>query len=322
MTRILFFLLLFAMKLAEYIRDLLYRYECVIIPEFGGFVTNAQPARISAYSNTFYPPSKRLTFNNHLKNNDGLLANYIASVDKVPFKSAMNFIRFEVKQWKEELAKEDLFLEHIGKLSLENDKILFEPQKKVNYLTEAYGLGTVVSGEIKREVYKKEVEEVEEKAPILITETARKKSNYLKYAAVFLLGLSVLGWGGYQLHKDYTHQQEIATAKKQQKIIEQKVQQATFIVSDPLPSIVLDATKTLYPYHVIAGAFRYPENADRMVKILKNQGFENARILGVNQWGLTQVSFNSFDTRNEAMTTLSTVRKTMNEDAWLLVQDL
>ncbi len=322
MTGIVFFSLLFAMKLAKYISDLLYRYECVIVPEFGGFVTNVQPARISVYSNTFYPPNKRLTFNNHLKNNDGLLANYIASVDKVPFKSAMNFIKFEVKQWKEELAKTDLFLEQIGKLSQQGDNLLFEPEKEVNYLTDSYGLGTVVSAEIKREVYKKQVEEVEEKAPILVTEQAKKKPNYLKYAAIFIIGLSILGFGAYQLHNDYKQKQEIAVAKEQQKVIEQKVQQATFIVSDPLPSIIIDATRTTYPYHVIAGAFRFPENADRMVRILKDQGFKNARILGINQWGLTQVSFNSFDTRNEALQTLTTVRKTMNEDAWLLVQDL
>lgn len=322
MTNILFFILLLAMTLAKYISDLLYRYECVIVPEFGGFITNNQSARISSYSNTFYPPTKRLTFNNHLKNNDGLLANYIASVDKVPFKSAMNFIRFEVNRWKEDLAKTDLFLDQIGKLSSDGDKIFFEPQKEVNYLTESYGLGAVVSSEIKRETYKKQVEEIEEKAPILVTEQAKEKPNYLKYAAIFVLGLSLLGFGGYQLYKERAYRQEVAAAKKQQKAIEQKVQQATFIVSDPLPSIVIDATRTTYPYHVIAGAFRFPDNADRMVKMLKDQGFKNARILGVNQWGLTQVSFNSFDSRYDALQNLYTVRKTMNEDAWLLVQDL
>lgn len=322
MTGCQFFIHLFAMTLSEYITDLLYRYECVIIPEFGGFVTNTQSARISNYSNTFYPPSKKLSFNNHLKNNDGLLANYIASVDKMPFKSAMNFIRFEVNRWKEELANSDVTLDGIGTLSLDNDKILFEPQKEVNYMTDAYGLGTVVSSEIKRETYKKQVEKLEEKAPILMHKTVKERPNYLKYAAIFIIGLSLLSLAGYQLYQDRSHKIEVATAKEQQKIIEQKVQQATFIVSDPLPSILLNATRTTYPYHVIAGAFRFPENADKMVNLLQEQGFSNARILGVNQWGLTQVSFESFDTRSEALDSLFSLRKSMNEDAWLLVQDL
>ena len=317
-----FFIHLFAMTLSEYITDLLYRYECVIVPEFGGFVTNTQSARISNYSNTFYPPSKKLTFNNHLKNNDGLLANYIASVDKMPFKSAMNFIRFEVNQWKEELANTDVTLEGIGTLSLDDGKIVFQPQKEVNYLTDSYGLGTVVSSEIKREVYKKQVEELEEKAPILVQEREKERPNYLKYAAIFILGLSLLSLAGYQLYQDQEHKREVAASKEQRKEMNEKIQQATFIVSDALPSIILDANRTTYPYHVIAGAFRFPENADKMVKLLQDQGFENARILGINQWGLTQVSFDSYDTRSDALNSLYKLRKSMNEDAWLLVQDL
>ena len=251
-----------------------------------------------------------------------MLANYIASVDKMPFKCAMNFIKFEVKQWKEELLDTDLVLDKIGKLSLKEDNIIFEPQAETNYLTESFGLSSVVSSEIKREVYKKQVEKIEKKAPILITEQAKESPNYLKYAAIFLLGLSVLGFGGNELYKNYKDNQQIAVAKEQQKEIEGKIQEATFIVSDELPSILLNATRTTYPYHVIAGAFRFPENADKKVKQLKAQGFENARILGINQWGLTQVSFDSYDSRNQALQNLSAVRESMDRDAWLLVQDL
>ncbi len=310
------------MKLAEYISDLLYRYECVIVPDFGGFVTNTKSAKVSSYSHTFYPPHKKLTFNNHLKNNDGLLANYISSVDKMPFKCAMNFIKFEVKQWKEELLNTDLVLDKIGKLSLKDEIILFEPQTEINYLTESFGLSNVVSSEVKREVYKKQVEQIEKKAPILITEQAKKSPDYLKYAAIFLLGLSVLGFGGNELYKNYKNNQQLAADKEIKKRTDAKIQEATFIVSDELPSVLLNVSRTAYPYHVIAGAFRFPENADNKVKQLKSQGFKNARILGVNQWGLTQVSFDSYDSRSEALQNLSTVRVSMDKDAWLLVQEL
>ena len=116
------------MKLSTYISDLLYRYECVIIPNFGGFVSNTISAEITDNFKSFHPPCKRLTFNNHLKNNDGLLANYIASVDKMPFKTAMNFIQFEVDEWIDTLRNSDIILDKIGKLSLEGDNIIFEPQ--------------------------------------------------------------------------------------------------------------------------------------------------------------------------------------------------
>jgi len=80
------------MTLANYINDLLYRYDCVIVPDFGGFVTNAISAKVNQFSHTFYPPTKQITFNSHLKNNDGLLANYIASSENVSFEKAVEFI--------------------------------------------------------------------------------------------------------------------------------------------------------------------------------------------------------------------------------------
>ena len=320
MKAILFFLHLFLVKLCSYISDLLYRYECVIIPNFGGFVTNTKSAEIDNYSKSFHPPTKILTFNNHLKNNDGLLANYIASVDKMPFKTAMNFIQFEVEEWINRLKNEDIVLDKVGKLSLEGDNIIFEPQVEVNYLTESYGLSTFVSPEIKRETYIKQAEELKEKAPIFVSEKS-KTPNYLKYAALFVLGLSVLGFAGNKLYKDYQNRQGVLTLQKQQQQQQKIIQEATFIVSDPLPSITLNAKTATKPYHVIAGAFRFPENAERKMKQLLGLGF-NARILGVNQWGLTQVSFDSYDTNQEARQGLVVIRETIAKDAWLLIQDL
>ncbi len=310
------------MKLSTYISDLLYRYECVIVPDFGGFVTNAQSAIISSYSKTFYPPHKLITYNGHLKNNDGLLANYIASVDKMPFEHAMNFIKFEVSQWREELEETDLFLEGIGKLSLDkNDAIIFEPQTDTNYLTSAYGLSSFIIPEIKRETYIKQVEKLEEKAPILISEHKKEVPNYLKYAAIFVIGLSVLGFGGNAFYKNYKNKQQIIIAQKEQKQVEDKIQKATFIVSEVLPSVHLNVSLDKKPYHVIAGAFRYPENAVRKVNQLKMKGYK-ARILGINQWGLTQVSFDSYDNRADALNNLYRLKKAESEEVWLLVQDL
>ncbi len=300
---------------------MLYRYECVIIPDFGGFVTNTKSARIGTNAKEFHPPSKVLTFNNHLKNNDGLLANYIASVDKMPFKTAMNFIQFEVQEWLQKLQHEDITLDNVGTLTLDGENIIFEPQKNINYLTESFGLSSFVSPEIKRETYIKEVEELEEKAPILVSQKSKAAPNYLKYAAIFVVGLSILGLAGNQLYKDYQNKRQIKAEAKQLDQQNKIIQEATFIVSDPLPSITLNAQIASKPYHVIAGAFRFPQNAERKVLQLKELGF-NARILGVNQWGLTQVSFESYDTNQEAREGLVVIRQTISEEAWLLIQDL
>ncbi len=307
------------MKLANYISDLLYRYECVIVPEFGGFVSNNKSAKVDKINNTLHPPYKQITFNSHLKNNDGLLANYIASADRIPYESALNFIRFEIEIWLDKIKNDDLFLDSIGSFSLVNNKLHFEPQKRINYLTSSFGLSNIVIPEIKREVYKKEVEKLEEKAPILITPERRKAPSYLKYAAIFILGLSVLGIGG-KIYKNYQTNRQIVVAKEHQSIINQKIENATFVISKPLPTLNLEVnTVNNKSFHVIAGAFRFPENAKKKLSQLKAAGY-HARILGVNKWGLTIVSFDSYDSERDAINNLNRIKRNEDEKAWLLIQ--
>jgi CCDC81-like HU domain protein/sporulation related protein len=307
------------LKLDNYISDLLYRYECVIVPNFGGFVTNNRSAIIDVENNTLLPPNKQITFNAHLKNNDGLLANYIASVDKISYDCALNYILFEIEAWQKKLKLQELFLDRIGSFSFENNKLVFEPQHKINYLTTSFGLSNVVSHEIKRETYKKQVVKLEEKAPLIITPERKKAPNYLKYAAIFILGISVLGFGG-KLYSDYQNKQLVVAAKKQQEIIEQKIENATFVITKPLPALDLKVERQKKNFHVIAGAFRIPGNAYRKVEQLKKDGYD-ARILGINRWNLNVVSFGSFSTREEAYESLIKYKKHVDRDAWLLIQE-
>ena len=106
------------MNLANYINDLLYRYDCVIVPDFGGFVTNKIGASIDKSTATINPPSKQITFNSHLNNSDGLLANYIASSENISFEKASTAIALSVINWQNVLQKEPLKIGTIGVLAL------------------------------------------------------------------------------------------------------------------------------------------------------------------------------------------------------------
>ncbi|MGB5243237.1 MAG: SPOR domain-containing protein [Lutimonas sp.] len=308
------------MKLANYISDLLYRYDCVIIPTFGGFVTNQKSARIDAFSNTFYPPYKQISFNSQLTDNDGLLANYIASTDNMKYECALNYIKFEIEEWKKKLKTQDIDIDAIGTISEVNDKLIFEPSDKVNFLTSSFGLSDFTCREVKREELKKQVVELEQKAPITFTPESKKAPNYLKYAAAFIIGISAIGFGG-KLYRDYQENQMATIIETEQNALEQKIEKATFEISKPLPAIKVEITAQKKNYHVIAGAFRYPENANVRVEQLKAAGF-NARILGVNKWGLTIVSFDSFKTREESEIQLEQIQRNEEKDAWILYQEL
>jgi len=299
------------MILANYIKDLLFRYDCVIIPSFGGFVTNKVSATFQEETSSFSPPYKQISFNNNLKDNDGLLANHIASVESISFEKANKFIEDSVFDWKKIIEKETLEIEKLGCLKLNDRKqIIFNPTNDVNYLTSSFGLSSVTQSSLKR--YKEVV------TPLVTPNVTitNNISTLIKYAASAAI-LLTLGFLGTNLHQENKQLEILAVNEK---ALEKKIQSATFTITNPLPTIELNAVKKIKtPFHIVAGSFQFPENAKRKVKQLEQKGY-NAKIIGTNKWGLTQVAFKSFTTRIEATKALYNIKKTESKDAWLLVK--
>ncbi|WP_299248893.1 SPOR domain-containing protein [uncultured Lacinutrix sp.] len=311
------------MQLETYISDLLYRYECVTVPEFGAFLSQRVSATVHETTNAFYPPKKRLSFNEQIQTNDGLLARYIADVEKIPFETANEKIAKRVKSLKSNLTEgTTLSFDNIGDLKLNVEgKIEFDPSYHLNYLTDAFGLSQLVSPAVTREVYKEEVEAIEKVIPLIITPERRKTKPYLKYAAIALIALTISGLvsGNYYVN-EIKSQNQIAQEEANTQL-ETKIQEATFIISNPLPAATLNVSKQSGNYHIVAGAFRVEENCLTKVKQLQEQGFK-ARKIGINKYGLHQVAYASFNDRNEALRELNSIRQNNNESAWLLVKDL
>ncbi len=299
------------MILAKYISDLLYRYECVIIPGFGGFVTNEISARVNQFTHTFYPPSKQLTFNSHLQNNDGLLVNYVASSRGISYSKAVDYIQEEVLMWNSHLTNEELELENIGSFHLNtNGKLIFEPTTVVNYLTSSFGFNSYVSPAVKR---------IASQEKVIPVHTTGKTPGFIRYAAAAAI-IFALGTVGLKEYQKFEYNNLVAQAEQKQQQVEKSIQEATFVISNPLPTITLNVAKEIQNYHIIAGAFRNPANAEKKLQELLQKGF-NARILGVNKWNLTPVAYESFSLRNEALNSLNSVRKSDSKDAWLLVKE-
>ena len=164
------------MNLAKHITDLLYRYDCVIVPDFGGFVTQQIGAKLTNDAQTFYPPAKQVAFNGHLKHNDGLLANYVTSTEKMSFEEAATAISLTVAKWQQALKTSEIQLDGLGILSLnKNQQIIFEPKKEINFLTASFGLSAVVSAAVNRPVV-----QVKQLIPIVTTERKKNNSNIYK----------------------------------------------------------------------------------------------------------------------------------------------
>ncbi len=311
------------MQLEPYISDLLYRYECVTVPEFGSFLTRRTSATIHETTHAFYPPKKVLSFNEQIQENDGLLARYIADVEKIPYEEASKKIKKRVKYLKSYLVEgETIAFENIGSLSLNNEgKMLFEPSYNFNYLTDAFGLSQFTSPQVTREIHKETVEAIEKVIPIAVTPQRRQSRGYLKYAAVGLIALTIGGFAAsnYYVNQIETHNQLAQEEANTQ--LETKIQEATFVINNPLPAVTLNVKKQYGNYHIIAGAFRVEENSDKKVDQLKDLGYA-ARKIGTNKYGLHEVVYASYEDRLEALQALRDIKKTHNKEAWLLVKEI
>ena len=311
------------MQLATYINDLLYRYECVIIPGFGALLTQYHSAQIDSVTNTFYPPGKTLSFNRQLQTNDGLLANYVASVEKCSYESALQKIRNFTGRLSLQLSEGNtISIINIGDFSLnEENSVQFVPSKKQNFNTAAFGLTSFISPKINREVYKENIEALEEKVPVLFTPERRFAKPYLKYAAIALIAISITGFGGLKLYEGQVQKYNFVEKQRANTLVENQIEEATFIIENPLPTLNFTLSKQSGKYHIIAGAFRIKSNVDRKIQQLFKKGYD-ANMIGINKYGLHQVAYSSYETRLEAIQALRIIKRTDNPDAWLLVQEL
>ncbi|NIJ44065.1 hypothetical protein FHR24_000504 [Wenyingzhuangia heitensis] len=296
------------MQLSKYISDLLYRYECVMVPNFGGFVSNTLASQLDSENQIFTPPSKNISFNVNLQQNDGLLVNHVATSLNVTYDESVQIIQKTVENWKQDLQNAPLLLQNIGQFTFINNQLSFEPIDKINYLTSSFGLSDVDANYVLRNTIITPQQEV-----------IRKKS-YTKYiaAAAIATGLFI---GANTYISNLANQQEIVA---QQEITHQ-IQQASFNILTPLPSITLNVEKkeveaVRYKYHIIAGAFKDETNAVKKVSLLNKKGYKSS-IIGLNKWGLTQVSYQSFNNKREAINTLNKIRKVDNKHAWLFVNE-
>jgi len=317
------------MALENYISDLLYRYNCVVVPGFGAFLTQKNSARINHITNTFSAPNKSIVFNRQLTTNDGLLVSYVSDSEKISFESALIEIEQQVKSWQQILVQEtSLNLKNIGSLSKNaEDKILFQPASEPNYLTSSFGLSNFNSLPVTREVLKEEVVELEENIPFVISPERRETKGfrpYLKYAAILLLAFST-GVTGFRAYQQQRTNEQVARQDAQEYVTKQ-IQEATFFDLSPLelPTVTVEASSAISPkvfegemHYIVAGAFRVKDNANRKIAQLKAQGF-NAAYYGTNAYGLHMVTYDSYSNSTDALIALREIKRTESKDAWLL----
>ncbi|WP_205500689.1 HU domain-containing protein [Rufibacter psychrotolerans] len=180
----------------SHIKSLLYAYDCVIIPDFGGLITHYAPAKIHPVKHTFTPPSKRVAFNEQLKVNDGLLISTLAQQQKWPMPQAQIAVAEFVQELKHQLLTQHRFeLQDVGVFRYNAErKVVFENLESDNFLENSFGLPELVAKPIAgketlvlRGNYQDQPAQTPEK------KTGRFRKLYRVGASLVLGGLSLAG---------------------------------------------------------------------------------------------------------------------------------
>lgn len=126
----------------NHIKELLFEQDCVVIPDFGGFVTNFDCAKVDKAEEYIKPAQKWLAFNGLLKNDDGLLSNYIAKNEGVSRDVANLKIKLFVETAKKGIRFNQRFdIAGVGTFTEnEEGKIQFNPSENSNFLGDSFGL--------------------------------------------------------------------------------------------------------------------------------------------------------------------------------------
>ena len=130
------------LELELHIIRLLLDNDCVIVPNFGGFIAHHVHAYYDAEVNAFFPPSRTVGFNPRLTMNDSLLAQSYVDAYDISYPEALDRIGESVEKIKQTIETKGAYtLNCIGTIiKANNSQYDFRPCK-VKILTPAnYGL--------------------------------------------------------------------------------------------------------------------------------------------------------------------------------------
>lgn len=129
-------------ELNRHIEVLLLENDCVIVPDFGGFMAHHVDARYDEADGSFIPPIRTIGFNPQLKINDSVLIHSYIEAYSLSYPEALTRVEAEVNELRTKLYEQGSYeLTNVGLLSINVDgNIEFTPNE-AGILTPAfYGL--------------------------------------------------------------------------------------------------------------------------------------------------------------------------------------
>ena len=318
---------------AYYISELLYLHDCVIVPEFGGFVGNRKSAELNKTTGALTPPSKQILFNRNLTTNDGLLISHITQQEGITQEKAQQEVNKFVTESNNKLTTSKVLrITKIGLFTVgKENNIIFLQDSSENYNLEAFGMKPTYNKSIVRNT---ETQTQVEQTIQTLTTNKQNPKTLLRAAAVIipLLALSYISITQQEkIYDIYTQMASLNPFDNKSNDLEKveplstKKEAEVNIEVNPInkdrerkniTNIDEEPVIRQESYYIIAGAFAERKNANKMFNKLQSWNYDPTILEGSK---LLRVSYNSFSNREEAVLALNQIKED-NPSAWLLTK--
>lgn len=280
-------------RLEKIAKELLTDEDCVIIPDFGGFITHYRPATIEPNKNIILPPGKSISFNSKLSTNDGLLAQSVSSKTGLSYNDALIAVQSKVQFWERELNKTKyLELEGLGSFIVNKDGgLVFEQFNESNFSNSSYGLSNVHASPIKRVGIAERIER-----GLNQNQALPKSFKFLKVSSVAAAAIIFVAFIGFQLNKKHVNERlnlgfnTVLPSTKTAPYVEEKI---SFDKANEKPinhnKIETILSKEEVQFFKDIGHLKEPENLSRIKEIQNEKASVDAKFKAIEKANLTQV---------------------------------
>jgi hypothetical protein len=321
----------------SFLEHLLYEHECVIIPQFGGFVVNAQGFSFNQKEGKIYPKKKCVAFNEKLKTDDRFLSTEWAKKQAITLQESSAEITFFSKELKSQLLiNGEVIFGSLGVFTLNQEKrISFSPNPDFNADLSVFGLYPVGLGYINHNKENKialvpspTADDLPEIAIEEYQEIKMSRSVYVYALLAFILG----GLGAFFLTAPASNQSQsslnpIKIEKKLAapiKSVGAPIKDTITVKELPTPSIkeVLaneqqdqNLNEVIY---LVAASFQSLEQAEKGLKEFKSRGFDQAEIILKNENSkFYRISLGTEHSMESGYSQAAELKKTKKVDIWV-----
>jgi hypothetical protein len=309
----------------------------VIIPQFGGFVVNAEGFSFNEKEGKILPKKKFIAFNEKLKTDDRFLSTEWAKKKSISTKdSSAEIISFSKELKSQLMSQGEVRVGVLGTFTLnQENRISFLPNPEFNADLAVFGLFPVGLGYLNVAPKPTKPELI---APPIATDLPAqtteeipriKMSNsvYMYAAIAFILG----GLGAFFLTAPATNQSQSSLNPIK---IEKKVSPAPLVstietnvdtivaktVAAPIKSVAVNAEElnSKDVIYLIAASFQSFEQAEKSLKGFKSLGFDQAEIILKNdQSKFYRISLGTEHSMDAGYAKASEFKKTKKVDIWV-----